>query len=571
MTRHALVPIVVAGLLVLATGAMHAQDRGQGLPRGGGQRLPPRAQPVAPDTPAGTGVLAGQVVAADTGTPIRRAQVRVSGRTIRQSRLAVTDAEGRFEVRDLAAGRYTLTASKGGFVTLQYGQRRPGESGTPLELSEGQTIGKLVVGLPRGSVIGGRVTDEYGEPVANASVTALHYAYTGGARRLVPAGARDTTDDQGSYRLFGLPPGEFIVSAVIRTGNVTDPGDDPSGYAPTYYPGTPNPGEAQRVRVDLAQENTSVSFGLVATRLVQLTGQVVSSSGLPPGGGMVLLTTAGGATDMASFIAGGRGRIDGTGAFRVSNVPPGRYVLQARTGNPRSGGGEFARLDITVGAGDVEGLTLVTAPAGRVAGTVVTDTGVPLPSGAIQVTSRPASPEAPGFGGGGGGQARVGADGTFEIGNLMEPRYIRVNAPQGWTLKSVSIAGQDATDMAVDVPPGQVVSGVQIVLTQKVSGAKGTVLDERGAPVLDATVVLFPEDERLRTYQSRFIKAARPDQDGTFTIADLPPGAYLAVAVQALEDGRAGDPEFMESAEAFATAVTIDEGETRTLTLALKR
>ena len=37
-----------------------------------------------------------------------------------------------------------MTASKGGFVSLQYGQRRPSESGTPIELGDGQTLDKIV-------------------------------------------------------------------------------------------------------------------------------------------------------------------------------------------------------------------------------------------------------------------------------------------------------------------------------------------------------------------------------------------------------------------------------------------
>ena len=138
--------------------------------------------------------------------------------TCAKSRVATTDQQGRFEIKELPAGRYTMTASKGGFVSLQYGQRRPSESGTPIELGDGQTIDKIAIALPRGSVLGGRITDEFGEPVANASVSAWRYGYAGGARRMMPAGqnSRDTTDDQGQFRLFGLPPGDYYVSATLR-------------------------------------------------------------------------------------------------------------------------------------------------------------------------------------------------------------------------------------------------------------------------------------------------------------------------------------------------------------------
>ena len=113
------------------------------------------------------------------------------------------------------------------------------------------------------------MTDEFGEPVANASVTAWRYAYMAGARRLMPAGqnARDTTDDQGHYRLFGLPPGDYYVSASLRPfgPEATDPSGDLPGYANTYYPGTSNAGEAGRVTLAVAQENTGINFGLIAT------------------------------------------------------------------------------------------------------------------------------------------------------------------------------------------------------------------------------------------------------------------------------------------------------------------
>ena len=552
------------------------QGAGPGAVRPQGARTPPRAQAPNAEAGRGTAVLRGQIVAADSGTPIRRAQVRVSGVGLRDARVTTTDAQGRFEVRELAAGRYTLTASKGGFVTLQYGQRRPGESGTPLEIGDAQTLDKLIIGLPRGSVISGRITDEFGEPVVNAAVTAWRYAFVGGTRRLVRAGARDTTDDQGLYRLFGLAPGDYLVSGVLRTGEVTDAGDDLSGFAPTYFPGTPNSTEAQRVRVALSQEQGGISFGLLATRLVRVWGQVISATGTAHWGGMVMLSGANGAEAQRGpgFLQGGSGgRIEGDGSFYIANVAPGRYQLQARAGDRQNG--EFARMDLTVGLEDVAGLMVVTAPAGRIQGTVVTDTGDPLPAGAggVQVVARPAVPDLPiaGPAGAGGGQARVGADGAFDLGNVTDSRLLRVNAPSGWALRAVRSNGNDVTDVPLDVAPGQVLTGVEVVITKKLSHAEGAVLDARKQPVLDATVVLFPINENLRGVQSRFIRSARPDQEGRFRLSALPPGEYLAIAVQGLEDGQDSDPEFLAAVEDQAIRVTIEDGETKSVTLGLSQ
>ena len=162
--KHYLLALVVVGLAsvgVLAQGGAGGQfpGGGQGPLRGQARATPPRA-----DAPRGTAVIRGQIMAADTGAPIRRAQVRISSADARESRVAATDAQGRFEIKELPAGRYTVAASKGGFVSLQYGQRRPSESGTPLELADGQALDKLLIALPRGSVLGGRITDEFGDP-----------------------------------------------------------------------------------------------------------------------------------------------------------------------------------------------------------------------------------------------------------------------------------------------------------------------------------------------------------------------------------------------------------------------
>ena len=164
----------------------------------------------------GTAVIRGRIVAADTGAPIRRAQVRAVSSDTRGSRLATTDGQGRFEFRDLPAGRWELTASKAGFVTLRFGQRRPFEAGRPVELGDAQIVERTDIALPRGAAITGRVFDEFGDAVAGARVQVLRYQMVQGTRRLTPTGIGDQSDDTGAFRLFGLTPGDYYVSATLR-------------------------------------------------------------------------------------------------------------------------------------------------------------------------------------------------------------------------------------------------------------------------------------------------------------------------------------------------------------------
>src|SRR5258707_644487 len=56
----------------------------------------------------GTGKLRGRVVAGDTGSSVRRAQVRIGSPDI-GSKTAFTDAQGRYEFKDLPAGRFNLS------------------------------------------------------------------------------------------------------------------------------------------------------------------------------------------------------------------------------------------------------------------------------------------------------------------------------------------------------------------------------------------------------------------------------------------------------------------------------
>ena len=135
---------------------------------------------------AGTAILSGRVIAIDTAKPLRRAQVRAAGSDPRDAHSVSTDADGRWQIKELPAGRYTLTASKGGYVALSYGQKRPFEQGKPVELAEGQALDKLDFSLPKGSVISGRIVDEFGEPLAGMRVAAMRYRYQAGQRRLIP-------------------------------------------------------------------------------------------------------------------------------------------------------------------------------------------------------------------------------------------------------------------------------------------------------------------------------------------------------------------------------------------------
>ena len=190
----------VACTLVLATALSGVVDgrQIQVFPAGG--EGPVQMPAPGRELKTGTGRIKGRLVAADTGAPVRRAQVRLSGTDV-MPKVATTDNEGAYEFRDLPAGRFTITATKSGFVTVGYGQTRPFESGKPIDLAEGQVLDRADITMPKGSVIAGRILDEFGEPVADASVSALRSTWSNGRRRLQATGRAAMTNDLGQYRI----------------------------------------------------------------------------------------------------------------------------------------------------------------------------------------------------------------------------------------------------------------------------------------------------------------------------------------------------------------------------------
>lgn len=154
------------------------------------QLLPPAA-PKAPQRAAGAS-LAGRVVNAVTAVPLVGAIVRVTGAG--ETRVVMTDEEGRFVIGELPPGRFTLFASKGGFVGSPYGQVRPGGVGAPIDVERATAYEKLNIGLAPGAVITGALIDEHGQPVVGAVVSASRLALVIDEWRVTAvAGADDTT------------------------------------------------------------------------------------------------------------------------------------------------------------------------------------------------------------------------------------------------------------------------------------------------------------------------------------------------------------------------------------------
>ena len=582
-----------------AAGAGGAQEGRGGRAAGADGAQEGRGRGRGPELRTGTSSIRGRVVNATTGSPVRRAQVQAmlsadqGGGRGEPSRNTTTDNNGAFLFANIPAGRWSVRAAKSGYVDQQFGQRSAFASVDPVSVTEGQTL-IADFRLSRGGAFTGRVVDEFGDPIAGATISALRYQVTAQGIRTARSGTSVPSDDTGAYRVYGLPPGQYYISMsdpsarnvvlanlATELGNIQGglvsvnvqaraeslaisardigggAGPNTTSYAPTYYPGTASLADAQRLTLGLGEEQSSINLAIVPVRTARISGRVVGSNG------SAIQTTITLANQMGqSFgVNGGRGST-GDGAFTIANVPPGSYTLDVVGPNVAAVPREVASMPIVISGGeDITGLQITTGSGGRVSGSMVSDSSARLPAAKTRITAVPSRGNAP--------AAIVNESGTFELEGLLGVYTMRFESlPNGYMIKSIMANGVDVSDAAIEFRPGDRVS-MRVELTDRISQVSGTV--RANGSLNGATVIVFPDEPSKWTSTSRFIKTARLTEGGQFTVRGLPPHPrYLAVAIDFIEPGEAQSPDFLQQAKkAAAASFGLAAGDQRILDLPL--
>jgi hypothetical protein len=532
--------------------------------------------------------------------------------------MTVTDDAGRFRIANLPAANYSVSATKPGFVTTYYGGKRPGRGpGVPVALAEGQQV-TVAMKMMRGAVVTGTITDATGRPAQQSQVQALQYQTIGGERVLRPAYGfsflGSATDDRGVYRLFGLPPGEYLIAATVRSttgelratsaaeiawarslaqpatgatvGGVAPGAAAPParsqavGYASVYFPGTVDPASATTISLAAGEERTGVDIALQMVPTARIEGTVVDSEGRVATSAQVTLLPKSIVGD--AFLTMPRATSSG-GRFVVAGVAPGTYALTARgrgagpAGPPAGGRGAspptlWAMSEITVSGEDLSNLELRLEPGLAIPGRVEfqSEAGQKPPNftsvrpslGPWQTGAGPSVsitvPSVP-----------VDAEGKFRFPSVVPGRYqasgylsvLNRDQTPPWVMKSVTAGGQDVTDAPLEIRPRDEPPEIVITFTDKVTEISGTLFDAAGRPNSDLSIIMFSANRQFWRQGSSRIRPVRPASDGKFKLAGLPPGEYYLAAVTDYEYTDLYDASFLDQLTAGAFKVTLGEGE----------
>ena len=188
--------------------------------------------------------------------------------------LGVTDAEGHFHLEGIAAGNYDLTGERTGYLTSEYGARRPSGTGTTLNLKAGAKLTDVTVKVVRCSVIAGKITDDEGEPIRNAHVYAVLQQWL--SRQLTSNQSNGVwTDDRGEYRMTDLKPGRYYLCVESSSESfVEKQGSQEMAVLSTCYPASRSPDGASQIEVQEGQDAVGLDMRMPVGPVFHIRGKL---------------------------------------------------------------------------------------------------------------------------------------------------------------------------------------------------------------------------------------------------------------------------------------------------------
>jgi hypothetical protein len=505
--------------------------------------------------------ISGTVVSDLSGEPLNRVRILLKSASGETSNAAVdADAQGRFTIRGIAPGRYTITAQRDGYLPGS----TPRSSGSRLPeillLEPGEIERDIVIRLRPWSVVAGRVRFNDAEPAIGVLVQVFRDAYSKG-RRTFALAATTRTNDRGEYRAAALRPGAYYVSAsydrplspeFVEHDPVNEQGQPVPqfGYSTTYYPSTPKLADAMAVRVSAAEEVTGVDIFLEPVRTIRIRGRALSGlTGLPVKVPNLMLRRL--AADERSSINAAVAVSPRGEGFQIRGVAAGPYVLVADTVEDRRR--LYARMPLLVSDANLDDIEVLLEPERAWRGTLKIEGAPTLPLQSLRLTLEPRSDLNPTV------SAEVDSAGGFTVHVVPGEIYdaFLSNAPDDLYIRSVRIANTEvesqgiAGQQAAPAVPLEIVASVRGgVLMGRAFGADGRI-----APGVNVMVVPDPAEGRAHRYRLGYA-----DQYGLFQIPGLAAGRYTAFAYYDEPPCELYDPVALETCRTAGTGFSASEG-----------
>ena len=498
-----------------------------------------------------TCTIEGTVLDAANGTPIAGAEIGIvnNEETASSALVVTTDRNGYYAAEGIESGRYTLVATRRGYVPQTYGQKNRNRSGITLVLQSGMRLHGIDFQLVQTGVIAGRVLDEGGVPMAAATVQALTPRYVEGELRLIGGVEPTKTNDLGEYRIYGLAPDRYYVGVSGQ-----DPDQSvfarPAGappderYLPTLYPKGADIEHASVINLPPGGEMRGMDIVVAKSRTRHVRGSI-AGYGPDYRHTRVQLKAAGVVWEIgvrgADIAPGVRGNFD------FGGVTPGSYIVSTSLAQDSRilSASRIVRVDDT----DVENVKLVPSQ-GLLRGRVRLEGAgkIDFRRLGVNLADSYSMPH----------QAIVASDGSFIFAGLGPYRYrVEVSGAEDFYLKSVRLGDEELANKIIDFSTAEEAGGtLEIVFSANGGQVRGVVVNEEGGPANNAVVVLIPDlNSRV---DSGLFKNTTTNEKGQFAMRGINPGSYKLFAWDDIESGMWWDAEFLNLYEDKGEEVTIE-------------
>ena len=519
--------------------------------------------------PNGPYQIYGRMVNAQTGQPIAGAEIQIyeAAQNIGEMfEMTESAADGSFHFDGIAEGKYTLTAARRGYAPQSYLQHE--NFWTAIAVGPGKDALHLRFPLNPSAVISGKVTDENGEAIRQATIKLWNESLQNGVKRSSP-GTQTTTDDEGRYRFEHLAGGRYAVSVValpwyrrflnVAPANENAESDGPTAgretdeasvpgtaerkkegtpenflsdlvYPVVFYPTGHNVREASWLQMRPGDEQ-AVDFQLIPTPGFRVLVHTV----LPEEGGSWRVSFLPEAEDGEGERAATLHRQISPDVVEVSGLAPGSYRVRLFAGGA-GGAGELREERLEVN-GDAELDFKGGIPRGPVVSGTFRFAQPPVSSAWVvlqmqdeagnksTVQTMPKREESPE-----GAAVRKPNEYTFQFGNLAPGAGVfelSATAPQGVAIEKMEATGARVNGNRLTLDgTGEV--RLKLIVSENTAAIRGTAM-KKGQPFAGAMVLLLPDSG-----QPELTRRDQSDSDGTFTLPNVVPGKYWLMA---LEDG----------------------------------